>query len=101
MARISWLDDETDLPNLDERVQTLNHFTDALADGVVDHDELEKQQAALVAAMKAVETDLDDATHAKVTRVLLELTAFNVMTVLHGLAAERVRATFAAGPEEP
>jgi predicted transcriptional regulator len=95
MGRISWLDEDTDLPNLDEQLHRLEHFTSALADGTIDHDELETQQQAVVAAMKAVESELDDATHAKVTRLLLELTALNVMTVLHELAAERVRATFA------
>lgn len=95
MARVSWLDDESDIPTLDEHLVRLDHFTTALADGIVDQHELDTQQAALVAAMKAVENDLDDATHAKVTQLLLELTAYNVMTTLHQLASERVRTTFA------
>jgi hypothetical protein len=101
MARSSWLDEDTDLPNLEARLASLAHFTDALADGVVDTHELEAQQRALVAAIQAVEADLDDATHARVTQLLLELTAYNVMNVLHGLAAERVRSAFtpATGPD--
>jgi aldehyde:ferredoxin oxidoreductase len=92
MARINWLDEETDLPALDEHVQQLEHFTQALADGVVDAQELAKQNEAVVAAMKAVQSELTDEQHAKVTRLLVELTALNIMQTLHELAAGRVRA---------
>jgi len=92
MARINWLDDETDLPALEEHVQQLEHFTQALADGVVDADELTKQNEAVVAAMKAVQGELSDEQHAKVTRLLVELTALNIMQTLHELTAGRVRA---------
>ncbi len=92
MARINWLDDETDLPALEEHVQQLDHFTQSLADGVVDADELAKQNEAVVAAMKAVQGELSDEQHAKVTRLLVELTALNIMQTLHELTAGRVRA---------
>jgi hypothetical protein len=101
MARTSWLDEETDLPNLDDRLRSLEHFTNALADGVIEQRELDTQQQAVIAVMREVEASLDDATHEKVTRLLLELTALNVMTVLHDLAAERVRATFASPASTP
>ncbi len=90
MARSNWIDDE-DNPQLDEHVQQLEHFTKSLADGMIDKDELAKQEDNLVAAMKAVESDLSDEHHEKVTKLLVELTAYNVMNVLHGLAVERVR----------
>lgn len=94
MPRTNWFDEDTNLPLLDEEVQKLTHFTDALADGKVDKRELEKQQDLLVSAMKAVDGDLSDEQHAKVTRLLLELTAYNVMNLLHELAAERARRAF-------
>lgn len=94
MARINWLDEQTELPLIDEHVQQLEHFTRAMADGVIDREELEGQLAALVAAMKDVEGSLDDAQHAKVTTLLVELTAFNVMSTLHELAASRARKVF-------
>jgi len=94
MVRASWLSDDTDLPLLDEHVQKLDHFVSSMADGVIDKGELEKQLDNLVSAMKAVEGDLDDATHAKVTKLLVELTAYNVMQTLHDLAAERLRHAF-------
>ena len=94
MARVSWLDEETDLPLIDEHVQQLEHFTDALADGVVDKDEVDKQQTALIEAMKAVESDLSDEQHEKVTRLLVEMTAFNTLTILHEMAVARARKAF-------
>ena len=54
MARTSWFDD-TDLPIIDEQVQKLESFTEAMADGVIEKQELEQQQDSLIAAMKAVE----------------------------------------------
>lgn len=92
MARINWLDEETDLPALDEHVQQLEHFTQSLADGVIDAQELAKQNEAVVAAIKAVQDELSDEQHAKVTRLLVELTALNIMQTLHELTAGRVRA---------
>ena len=93
MARASWLSDD-DLPALTDQVEKLEHFTNSLADGLVDADELNKQQENLAAAMKAVEGDLSDEQHEKVTQVLVELTAFNIMHLLHDLAAERARKAF-------
>jgi predicted transcriptional regulator len=93
VARTSWFDD-SDLPIIDEQVQKLESFAEAMADGVVEKQELEKQLNSLVAAMKAVEPALDDAQHAKVTRLLVELSAYNVMRLLHELQTLRVQKTF-------
>jgi len=93
VARTSWFDD-SDLPIIDEQVQKLESFTQAMADGVVEKKELEQQQNSLVAAMKAVESGLDDAQHAKVTRLLVELSAYNVMRLLHELQTLRVQKGF-------
>lgn len=95
MARSSWLNDDN-LPMLDEHVAKLEHFTRSMADGQIDAGEVEKQEQNLIAAMKSVEGDLSDEQHEKVTRLLVELTAYNVMNLLHELARERVRSAFAA-----
>src|SRR5689334_6078581 len=79
MARTSWLDESTHLPVIDEQVQKLDSFIQAMADGVIDKQELEKQQQSLIQVMKAVESDLTDEQHAKATRLLVELSAYNVM----------------------
>ena len=55
----------------------------------MDSDELSKQREAVVAAMKNVQSDLDDKAHAKVTNLLVEMTAFNIMSTLHELTSAR------------
>lgn len=94
MARTSWFDDQTQVPAIQEQVSKLESFTSAMADGVVSGQELSGQEKRLVAAMKALEADLDDALHAKTTTVLVELTAYNVMRLLHELQSERARLAF-------
>lgn len=94
MARANWLNDEH-TPDLDAHVQQLEHFAASLADGVVDSAELAKQEQNLAAAMRAVESTLSDEQHAKVTTLLAELTAYNVMQVLHDMAAARVEQAMA------
>ena len=90
MARASWLNDDT-TPDLDAQVGKLEHFTTSIADGVIDEKELATQESNLVSAMKAVESSLDDATHAKVTRLLAEVAAYSVMRTLHELTQARVQ----------
>ncbi len=94
MARQSWLNEDVELPALDARVQELEHFTDALADGVVDSAELSAQEARLVDALRAAEAALDDEQHALVTTALLELSAYNIMSTLHELTGRRIEDKF-------
>jgi predicted transcriptional regulator len=94
MARASWFDDKAEHPVVHEQIQKLESFTDALADGIVSKQELSGQEQRLVAAMKQVEPELSDDVHAKVTKLLVELTAYNVMRLLHELQAERARMAF-------
>jgi predicted transcriptional regulator len=90
MARHSWIDADSN-PDLDAQVARLEHFTKSMADGVIDAKELQTQEQNLVKAMREVESTLDDATHAKVTKLLAELTAYSVMRTLHEFAAARVK----------
>lgn len=94
MARTSWFDDKAEHLVVHEQVTKLESFTSALADGVVTKQELGKQEAQLVAALKALEPQLSDAQHEQVTRVLVEMTAYNVMRLLHELQAERAKIAF-------
>jgi len=91
MARTSWFDDKAGHEAIQDRVRHLDSFTSALADGVVTAKELDGQEKRLVEAMKAAEPLLNDDQHAKVTTVLVELTAYNIMRLLHELQAERLR----------
>jgi hypothetical protein len=94
MPRTSWVDEKSEVPLIQEQVQKLESFTSALADGVVTKQELAVQEQRLVAAMKQLEPLLNDQQHADVTRTLVELTAYNIMRLLHELNAERARLAF-------
>jgi predicted transcriptional regulator len=90
MARQSWIDADSN-PDLDSHLSQLEHFTQSMSDGAIDAKELEKQEQNLVKAMRDVEATLDDATHAKVTKLLAELTAYSVMRTLYDFQAARVK----------
>jgi hypothetical protein len=91
VARISWFDEKAEHEAIQDRVRKLDAFTSALADGVVSGQELSSQETRLISAMKSVDSELDDALHSKVTTVLVELTAYNIMRLLHELQNERTR----------
>src|SRR5580698_5121895 len=94
MKRVDWFDEKTHVPVIDEQVQKLSTFVDAMADGVIDRAELEKQQSSVIAAMRAVEAELNDDQHAKITRLLVELSAYNIMRLLHELQLSRREQAF-------
>jgi len=90
MTRVSWFDEKTHVPVIDEQVKNLSTFVDAMADGVIDDRELDKQQSSVIEAMKAVESELNDEQHAKITRLMVELSAYNIMRLLHELQKSRL-----------
>jgi len=94
MANTSWFDERAEHPTLHERVEKLESFTAAMADGVVDKQELDGQERRLSEAMKRLEPKLSEELHELVTGVLIELIAYNVMRLLHELQAERARLAF-------
>jgi hypothetical protein len=94
VPRNSWFDDKAEHPMIQEQISKLDSFTSAMADGVVSESELSGQERRLVASMKTLEAGLSDDLHAKVTTVLVELSAYNVMRLLHELHAERARMAF-------
>jgi hypothetical protein len=93
-AKQSWLDDKAQTPQIDTYVQKLSSFVDAMADGRIEDAELRDQEKRLVTTMKEVEPSLNDAQHAQVTKLLCELTAYNVMQTLNSLQSARPKTTF-------
>jgi hypothetical protein len=89
MARESWLDNKTQSPLIEQKVQNLTTFMEAMADGVITDKELAEQEKRLVAALQEVEPLLNDEQHGKVTRLLCELTAYDLMQALNGMQAAR------------
>jgi len=96
MARTSWFDEKAEYPVIQQEVNKLQSFTDAMADGIIEKKELDAQEQRLVAAMRRLEPELSDDLHEKVTAVMVEMSAYNIMRLLHELHAERARIAFSA-----
>ncbi len=94
MPKTSWFDEKAEHPLIQEQVTKLESFTAAMEDGIVSKQEVTGQEQRLVAAMKKLEAELSEDLHGKVTIVLVELTAYNVMRLLHELQTERARLAF-------
>lgn len=90
----SWLSDSSNQPLIDKYARQLRSFMKAMADGRIDDSELEEQEQRLVALMKEVEPQLDSKLHPKVTELLCELTAYDLMRMLHSLNANRPKTVF-------
>jgi len=82
---VAWLDESSDAPLIHQYAEKLTSFADAMADGKIDKHELEAQEERVVALMKTVEPQLDPKLHEEVTRLICELTAYNIMHTIHGL----------------
>jgi hypothetical protein len=92
--RSSWLDEDSNTPLIERYARRLKGFMDALADGHVDEAEVREQESRVAALMKEIEPQLDAAMHAKVTQLLCELTAYDLMQILHTMEVSRPKATF-------
>ncbi len=92
--RISWLDERSQTPLIEQYARQLRSFMGALADGVVDQAEVAAQEKRLVKLMKEIEPKLSDELHEKVTQLLCELTAYDLMQVLHSMHANRPKVAF-------
>ncbi|MCC6417303.1 MAG: hypothetical protein IT429_03550 [Gemmataceae bacterium] len=81
--RQSWLDDKTQEPLIEQYARQLESFMQTMADGVVEEKEIKDQEKRLTKLMKELEPQLDDELHARVTELLCELTAYDLMQMLH------------------
>ncbi|MGQ9649883.1 MAG: hypothetical protein ACUVXJ_07220 [Phycisphaerae bacterium] len=92
--RPSWLDADSHKPLIDQYARKLTSFMEAIADGRIEESELAAQEKRLVRLMKEIEPQLSDALHEKITRLLCELTAYDLMQMLHSMQESRPQATF-------
>jgi hypothetical protein len=93
-GRLKWFDESSHEPLIEKYARQLDSFLTTMADGVVDDAEIKAQEERLVGLMKEVEPLLNDDLHGKVTHLLCELTAYNIMQMLHGLHQTRPRTQF-------
>lgn len=90
----SWFDEASQTPLIDKYARNLTSFLDVVADGKVDAEEVRRQEARLTQLMKEIEPRLDDALHARVTELLCELTAYNLMQTLYQMQQARPHTAF-------
>ena len=93
-AKIAWFDDSTETPLIAEYARKLDSVLDAVSDLRVETRELEAQEKRVVALMKEVEPLLSPEAHEKVTRLLCEVTAYDLMHALHMAGHARPKTTF-------
>ena len=92
--RVNWFDEKSQTPLIDQYARNLTSFLDVLADGKVDGSEIKSQEARVLDLMKQIESQLDDALHAKVTALLCELTAYDLMQTLYQMQQARPQTAF-------
>jgi hypothetical protein len=81
-GRRSWLDESGNTPIIDGYARELGTFIDAMADGIIDEKEVKAQESRLAGLMREVEPKLSGELHEQVTRLLCELTAYDIMQFL-------------------
>src|SRR5262245_11160765 len=92
--RANWFDDKTSTPLIDQYARKLTTFLNVLADGKVDDAEIKAQEKRVLDLMKEIEPKLDDALHGKVTSLLCELTAYDLMQTFYQMQQSRPRSVF-------
>jgi hypothetical protein len=90
----TWFDEKSDMPIIAEQARRLDSFLSAVADGRIENRELKEQEARLVALMKEIEPQLEGPLHDKVTQLLCELTAYDMMNVMNMMQEARPTAKF-------
>jgi hypothetical protein len=93
-AKTPWFDDSTETPLIAEYARKLDSFLDAVADLRIETRELDDQEKRVVALMKEVEPLLSPEAHEKVTRLLCEVTAYDLMHALHMAGHARPKTKF-------
>ncbi|MBI3865233.1 MAG: hypothetical protein HY290_25440 [Planctomycetia bacterium] len=92
--RINWFDEKSQTPLIEQYARKLTPFLDAVADGKIDDHEIQTQESRVYQLMKDIEPQLDDKLHSKVTELLCELTAYDLMLTLYQMQQARPKTVF-------
>jgi hypothetical protein len=90
----AWFDEHSKMPIVEQQARRLESFVSTMADGKVEATEIKSQETRLVKLMQEIEPLLDANLHAKVTELLCELTAYDLMRVLHQIQEARPKTVF-------
>jgi hypothetical protein len=91
---VAWFDEATHTSLIAEYAQRFEPFLAEVANGVVNQSQLDAQEARLVGLMQEIEPQLDSKLHAKVTELLCELTAYDLMHAMHLMQQARPKTAF-------
>jgi hypothetical protein len=76
MVRSSWFDDKSNELKFSKYVEKMDSWQMALADGVVQPEELQQQMERVAEMLRALEPKLSDEVHEQLTNILYELAVF-------------------------
>jgi hypothetical protein len=93
-AKSAWFDEEANAPLIAEQAQRLDSFVAAMADGRVTDEEVKSQEARVMKLMQEIEPQLDPKLRDRVTELLCELTAYDMMQALNMLEQSRPQTRF-------
>ena len=93
-GKSSWFDEDSKAPLISDQAKRLDSFLTAIADGEVTDDEVKTQEVRLVRLMKEIEPQLDAQLHDRVTALLCELTAYDLMQVFNLMQKSRPTTKF-------
>ena len=93
-SKTPWFDAASESELLTEYARKLDSFLDVVADGRVDAKELDAQEQRVVKLMREVEPLLTPEAHDKVTQLLCEVTAYDLMNTMHIAGKSRPQAKF-------
>lgn len=79
MARKSWFDEQSNEPLFSKYVEQMDSWQRALADGVVQPEEVQQQAERVAEMLRTLEPKLSDELHKELTNVFYEL------AVLYGM----------------
>jgi hypothetical protein len=88
-TKSSWFDETSSSSVITEQAKRLDSFLQAIADGRVTDEEVKTQEARVVKLMKEIEPKLDPELHEQVTRLLCEVTAYDMMQSLNMMQSAR------------
>ena len=92
--RLPWVDVLSQTPLIDDHARQLESFMTAMADGRIDEGEVKSQEQRVVALLQEIDPQLNDALHVKVTQLLCELTAYDMMQMLYAMEQARPKTVF-------
>lgn len=93
-GKSTWFDESSSASLIAEQAQRLDSFLQAIADGQITDAEVKSQEERLVKLMKEIEPQLDPKLHERVTQLLCELTAYDLMQALNMMQNARPLSKF-------